>query len=73
MGDVVDVRQAVNRLTADLRELVELIHWDGFSVVEAARLLAIAASTARSRYATAKGHLHSALAAVAEQPFTAGY
>jgi RNA polymerase sigma-70 factor, ECF subfamily len=61
MGDSLAVRQAVNSLPTDLRELVTLIHWDGFSVAEAAEVIGISASTGRSRYAVAKARLHSAL------------
>lgn len=66
MGDSLAVRQAVNRLPTDLRELVTLIHWDGFSVAEAAEVIGISASTGRSRYAVAKRRLHSALVAEPE-------
>lgn len=55
------VRDVVRQLPADLRELVELVHWDGFSLVEAARITGISASTARSRYASAKTRLRTAL------------
>lgn len=61
VSDAMAVRDAVQQLPADLRELIELVHWDGFSLVEAARITGISASTARSRYATAKGRLRTAL------------
>jgi RNA polymerase sigma-70 factor, ECF subfamily len=38
-----------------------LIHWDGFTIVEAAELLGLNASTARSRYAAARQILREAL------------
>jgi RNA polymerase sigma-70 factor (ECF subfamily) len=41
-----------------------LIHWDGFSVVEAAELLGLNPSTARGRYAAARTALREALADV---------
>ncbi|QAY74799.1 RNA polymerase sigma factor [Agromyces protaetiae] len=56
------VRAAVVSLQPDLRELVELVHWDGFSVVEAAGILSLSSSTARSRYSVAKERLRAALA-----------
>src|SRR5680860_1919133 len=56
-ADTLAVRDAVKQLPADLRELVELVRWDGFSLVEAARITGITASTARSRYAAAKGRM----------------
>lgn len=55
------VRDAVLRLKDAQRELVMLIHWDGFTMVEAAELLGLNASTARSRYAAARECLRRAL------------
>jgi RNA polymerase sigma factor (sigma-70 family) len=55
------VRDAVLRLHDAQRELVMLIHWDGFTIVEAAELLGLNASTARSRYAAARETLKQAL------------
>lgn len=65
--DALAVRDAVSQLPRDLGELVELVHWEGFSIVEAAQVMGISASTARSRYASAKGRLRAALAAEAEE------
>ncbi len=56
------VRDAVLRLVEAQRELVMLIHWDGFTIVEAAELLGLNPSTARSRYAAARIVLRDALA-----------
>ena len=56
------VRDAVRRLHDSHRELVMLIHWDGLTVMEAAELLGLNASTARSRYAAARSSLRDALA-----------
>lgn len=61
-ADALAVRQAVQQLPEQLRELVELVHWDGFTIVDAAQLLGISPSTGRSRYASAKNHLRLALA-----------
>ena len=55
------VRDAVLRLHDAQRELVMLIHWDGFNIVEAAEILGLNASTARSRYAAARVTLREAL------------
>lgn len=63
LAEALDVRRAVSALPPDLAELVRLVHWDGFSVEDAARHLGINASTARSRHARAKGILRQALAA----------
>jgi len=58
----VEVRDALRGLQPDLAELVRLVHWEGFSVVDAAEIVGIPASTARGRYARAKEQLRAALA-----------
>jgi RNA polymerase sigma-70 factor (ECF subfamily) len=58
------VRDAVLSLRDSHRELVMLIHWDGLTILEAAELLGLNASTARSRYAAARNCLREALALV---------
>lgn len=55
------VRDAVLRLPANQRDLVMLIHWEGFAITEAAEILGLNASTARSRYAAARDVLRQAL------------
>lgn len=55
------VRDAVADLPRSHRELVMLIHWDGFTITEAAKLLDLNPSTARSRYAAARSALREAL------------
>jgi RNA polymerase sigma factor (sigma-70 family) len=55
------VRDAVSRLPDSQRELVRLVHWDGLSLNEAAEVLGLNASTARSRYGVAKKSLREAL------------
>lgn len=55
------VRDAVLRLHDAHRELVMLIHWDGFSILEAAQVLGLNPSTARGRYAAAREALREAL------------
>lgn len=62
-----EVRDAVARLDPDLAELVRLVHWDGFSLVDAAEVLAIPASTARNRNARAKAELRAVLAPPASE------
>lgn len=57
-----DVRAALERLDPDLAELVRLVHWDGFAISEAAQILGLPASTARSRYQRAKRELSALLA-----------
>jgi RNA polymerase sigma-70 factor (ECF subfamily) len=53
--------EAVEALPRDLAELVRLVHWDGFRLVEAAELMGISASTARGRYAKARELLHRSI------------
>jgi len=60
------VRAAVMALDTKSRELVMLVHWDGFSIAEAARHLAVNESTARTRYGRALRRLERELA---ERPF----
>lgn len=55
------VRDAVNRLRPDQRELITLVHWDGMTLNEAAQFLNLNPSTARSRYATARAALREVL------------
>jgi RNA polymerase sigma-70 factor (ECF subfamily) len=56
-----EIRDAIDRLDPDLAELVRLVHWDGFTLTDAADLLGIPASTARGRYQKAKHALRDAL------------
>lgn len=56
-----DVRDAIDRLAPELGELVRLVHWEGFSLVQSAEILAIPASTARGRYQRAKVELRQML------------
>ncbi|MFE6736181.1 RNA polymerase sigma factor [Microbacterium sp. NPDC057650] len=51
------VRGAVRSLDARSRELVVLIHWDGFAIADAAAHLGMNPSTARTRYARARARL----------------
>lgn len=51
------VRHVIEQLPSAQRELVTLVHWEGFTLAEAAALVGIPASTARSRYATARAEL----------------
>jgi RNA polymerase sigma-70 factor (ECF subfamily) len=58
------VRDAVLRLHESHRELVMLIHWDGMTVAQAAELIGLNPSTARTRYAAARSALREALTEV---------
>ncbi|PVE75376.1 sigma-70 family RNA polymerase sigma factor [Microbacterium testaceum] len=55
------IRAALRTLSERNRELIILVHWDGFSIVDAASLLRINPSTARTRYERAKRHLAAEL------------
>ncbi|MBE1515606.1 RNA polymerase sigma factor [Nesterenkonia halotolerans] len=59
--DGVEVRDAVQRLDPEPRELIRLVHWEGFSIIDAGQILGISASTARGRYQRAKEQLREAL------------
>lgn len=59
--DAIEVRVAVESLPPELAELIRLVHWDGFSIEQAAKLMRIPASTARSRHSRAKSLLRSLL------------
>lgn len=59
--DAIDVRIAVDALPERLAELIRLVHWDGFTIEQAAALLGVPASTARSRHARAKQLLRERL------------
>ncbi|MFJ2368156.1 RNA polymerase sigma factor [Microbacterium sp. NPDC087665] len=59
--DALTVRAAIDALPAEDAELVRLIYWDGFASHEAAAILGVNASTARSRLAKAKERLRVAL------------
>lgn len=56
-----EVRKGLLLLNEPARELVILVYWDGFSLADAARLLRINESTARTRHARALRRLETAL------------
>ncbi len=57
----IEVRDAIARLEPELAELVRLIHWDGFSLAQAAEVIGRPASTVRNQYARAKAQLRDML------------
>jgi RNA polymerase sigma factor (sigma-70 family) len=59
-----DVRDAIAQLGPELAEIVQLVHWEGFSLTQAAEVIGIPAPTARGRYARAKEQLRIALGVV---------
>lgn len=52
-----DVREAILSLPRNQRELIQLVHWEGFSIREAAQVLSTSESTARGRYERARKRL----------------
>jgi RNA polymerase sigma-70 factor (ECF subfamily) len=58
-------RQEIRSLIAGLapidREIVSLVHWDGFSLAEVAIMMGISSSTVRSRYRRARARLRTQL------------
>ncbi|WEK61818.1 MAG: sigma-70 family RNA polymerase sigma factor [Candidatus Microbacterium colombiense] len=58
-----DVRVALGHLDERARELLMLIYWDDFTIAEAARLLHLNESTARTRHMRALRRLEAALEA----------
>jgi RNA polymerase sigma factor (sigma-70 family) len=60
-----EVRDALRRLDPELEEIVTLVHWEGFPLVDVAAIVGIPVSTARRRYLRAKDELRAALAPVA--------
>jgi len=63
-----DVRRAIRSLPQNQRELVVLVHWDGFSIVDAAAVLGIRESTARGRYQRATTRLRDDLSTLKRPP-----
>ncbi|MCW3494268.1 RNA polymerase sigma factor [Microbacterium sp. SSM24] len=61
-----EVRDAIARLDPDDAELVRLVHWERMTLVQAAELLGIHDSTARTRYARVKEQLRAALVSPVE-------
>lgn len=59
-----EITELVRRLPDKYREIVMLIHWDGFSIVEAAHLLKLDASTARIRYSRARERIRAEIEAL---------
>ena len=56
-----EVREAIVALPARQRELVRLVHWDGFSLTDAAQVAGMRASTARTHYQRARRALADVL------------
>lgn len=65
---VVEIREALATLPPDQAELIRLVYWDGFRSHEAAAIVGLNASTARSRIAAAKAKLRLLLTAHPTDP-----
>lgn len=65
------VRDAVAALPEPRREIVRLVHWDGFPLMEAAQITGVSASTARSRYLLARRRLTERLSSSSDEPKSA--
>lgn len=61
-----EVREAIESLSADDAELVRLVYWDGLRSHEAAAVLRINPSTARSRLSSAKRQIRTRLEATSK-------
>lgn len=61
-----DVWEALRALSETDREIIQLVHWDGFSLADAAKLLGKKPATVRSRYSRARAKLRAELTASAE-------
>jgi len=61
-----DVWEALEALPAGDREIIQLVHWDGFSLAEAATILGKKPATIRSRYARVRAKLRAALTVESE-------
>jgi RNA polymerase sigma-70 factor (ECF subfamily) len=59
LDDKEDVQQAIDSLPKDQAEIIRLVHWDGFSVAEVARLIGTAEPTVRGRYNRALARLRT--------------
>jgi RNA polymerase sigma-70 factor (ECF subfamily) len=64
-GDARPVRdnvwEALEALPETDREIMQLVHWDGFSLAEAAKILGKKPATVRSRYSRARARLRGDL------------
>jgi len=70
--EAIEVRHALGKLNPDDAELIRLIYWDGFHSHEAAIVLGVSASAARSRLAKARATLRAELEVEAEIAVTRG-
>jgi len=60
------VRQLIGDLDEIDREIIGLVYWEGFALVEVAQILSMRPGTVRSRHARARAELRSALLETAD-------
>lgn len=58
-AELPEVADAVARLPSNQAALIRLVHWESFSIVDAATILGVSESTARGRYQRARTSLAS--------------
>lgn len=72
--DHLDLRQALARLDQIDRDIIGLVHWEGFTLADTSRIMGIKEGTTRSRYhrarATLRTHLTNQNEAVITEPKT---
>lgn len=56
-----ELHDAISRLDPVDRDIIGLVHWEGFSLVEVSRIVAMKEGTVRSRYHRARTSLRSQL------------
>ncbi|MDQ1124611.1 RNA polymerase sigma factor [Microbacterium trichothecenolyticum] len=57
------IRDLIERLPPDVAEVITLVHWEGFSLADIARLQSVPSATVRGRYRRGKELLLSATSA----------
>ncbi len=66
-----DLHQHVRLLVGELdevdREIIGLVYWEGFALVDVARILSLRPATVRSRHARARARLQAALIPTGEE------
>jgi RNA polymerase sigma-70 factor (ECF subfamily) len=72
--DHLDLRQALAQLSQIDRDIIGLVHWEGFTLADTSRIMGIKESTTRSRYhraqATLRTHLTTQNEAATTEPTT---
>lgn len=61
----IGIRSLIELLDEVDQEIIRLVYWDGFSLIEAAEILSMRPATVRSRHSRARVRLRSAMADVA--------